>query len=197
MTKAGLFSICIFCLSGCMTSIAGQSEPAANEALAEQSRQSYEAAFRVISSSPPYVLITVIDDNTGKAQSTCTYANFLLGAIEMEYGLREQGASGSLKSTEIALQNRSHVFHFRNPEALRNIRVRYSESELLAARALLAPLSTDELTSTFSSLFSDRRLDTKGYAKDAIACVLIERGWSPISADISGQVYVNKTMQPD
>jgi hypothetical protein len=193
MTKAGLFSICIFCLLGCLTSIKGHSEPAADEALAEQSRQSYEAAFRVISSSPPYVLITVIDDNTGKAQRTCTYANFLLGAIELEYGLRERGASGVMKSTEVVLQNRSHVFHFRNSEALRNIRVRYSESELSAARALLAPLPTDELTSKFSSLYSDRRLNAKGYAKDAIACALIERGLSPKSDDISGQVYIEKT----
>jgi hypothetical protein len=71
-----------------------------------------------------------------------------------------------------------------------NIPRTYSEDELRAARAFLAPLSTDELKDKFSSLLANRRLDTTGYARDAIACVLTERGLSPALADISGQVYV-------
>jgi hypothetical protein len=156
---------------------------------AVQSRASYEAAFAVLSTSPSYVLITVIDARTGQARPVCTTSNFLLGAIGHEYALGTDAADRH-KDVEIALQTKDHVFRFHQQSALDNISPRYTEDELRAAREFLAPLSTEELADKFSSLYANRRLDTKGYAKDAIACVLIERGLSPAMADISGQVYV-------
>jgi hypothetical protein len=158
-------------------------------AAAAQSRASYEAAFRVLSTSPSYVLVTVIDARTGQARPVCTTSNFLLGAIHREYALGYD-AVDSTKGVEIALKAHDHVFRFQRQAALDNIPASYSEAELQAARDFLAPFSAEELADKFSSLYANRRLDTKGYAKDAIACVLIERGLSPAMADITGQVYV-------
>jgi hypothetical protein len=158
---------------------------------AEQSRASWEDAFRVISSSPSYVMITVVDARTGQARRVCTTANFLLGAISREFDLGHYTA-GSAKDVEIARQSLDHVFRFQRQAALDNIPSRYTEAELQAARDFLAPLSLEELIDKFSSLYANRRMDTRGYARDAIACVLIERGLSPKMADISGQVYVER-----
>jgi hypothetical protein len=158
---------------------------------AEQSRESYEDAFRTISTSPAYVLITLVDARSGQARPACVNANFLLGAIGREYELGND-AAGRARAVEIALQAKEHVFRFQRQAALDNVAVGYSDAELKAARDFLAPLSLDELKDKFSSLYANRRLDSRGYAKDAIACVLIERGLSPHVADISGQVYVGR-----
>lgn len=157
-----------------------------------QSRQSYEAAIHNTSTSPSYVLISIIDSDTGQAKPVCTTANLLLGAIHREYGLGYD-AAGLSKAAEIALESKDHVFRFHQQAALDNIPVRYSDQDLAAARTLLAPLSKEELRAKFSSLYRDARVPTDGYARDAIACVLIERGLSPGMADISGQVYVGRT----
>jgi hypothetical protein len=61
--------------------------PATTENPPYQSPESFAAAIRDDSTSPVYVLITVVDDNTGKARTGCTLGNFLLGAIHMQYGL--------------------------------------------------------------------------------------------------------------
>jgi hypothetical protein len=163
----------------------------ASDAVPVQSRESYEAAVREISSSPAYVLISISDSDTGQAKPVCTEAPFLQGAIHHEYGLAHD-AAGSSKAVDIALKSKDHVFRFHQQAALDNIAVRYSDQDLAAARTLLAPLSKDELQAKFSSLYRDKRLPTDGYARDAIACVLIERGLSPRMADISGQVYIER-----
>jgi hypothetical protein len=167
----------------------GLSAAFANDVAAMQPRQSYEAAFRNNSTSPSYVRISVIDGETGQGRSVCTTANFVLGAIHREYGLG-YGAADLAKALEIALKSEDRSFRFHQPAALANIPSRYSEADLAAARAFLAPYSTSELKAKFSTLLAGARLDTKGYARDAIACVLIERGLSPKMADIAGIVYV-------
>jgi hypothetical protein len=137
------------------------------------------------------VLASIINDQTGQARDVCTMGNFLLGAIHREYGLG-YGTADSSKAEEIAIASEHHVFHFHTQEALDNIRVQYSEEDLVAARALLAPLSASEIESGFSSLYERSRLATRGYVRDAIACALIERGFSPRQADRTGQVYLKR-----
>lgn len=163
----------------------------AGEPALMQSRESYEAAFREISSSPAWVLISIIDNETGEARPVCATANLVLGAIHLEYGLGYSAGEWQ-KGVEIALKAEDHAFRFRQPAALANIPVRYSETELAAARAFLAPFSQDELKSKFASLYPQSRLDTRGYSRDAIACALIKRGLSPRTADITGQVYIQR-----
>jgi hypothetical protein len=156
-----------------------------------QSRASFETAIHNRSTSPSYVRVSIINDQTGQARDVCTTANFLLGAIHHEYGLG-YGATDSTKAEQIAIEGEHHVFHFHTQEALDNIPVRYSEKDLAAARAFLAPLSASDIESGFSSLSSHSRLATTGYVRDAIACALIERGFSPRQADRSGQVYIGR-----
>lgn len=191
MTKPAFHAICMLSLAGCLTSIPCYSEMVPNEARTEQSRLSYEAALRVIFSSPAYVLVRVVDDNTGQSKKICTTANFLLGAIHLEHGLGYSSGDIS-KGVEIALASPDHTFRFHKQAALANIPLRYSDDDLAAARMLLAPRSTDELKIEFSSLFRESRLPTDGYKKDAIACALLERGLSPKLSDIGGQVYVDR-----
>ncbi|WP_211471552.1 hypothetical protein [Collimonas humicola] len=160
-----------------------------------QSRASYEAAIHNSSTSPSYVLITVVEARTESARSICTTANLLIGAINMEYGLGHDRA-GYSKSDEIALSNQTHVFRFTKQDALNNVPFTYSDDDIAAARTFLAPFSVAELRDKFSSLYSSQRLALNGFSRDAIACVLIERGLSPKMADISGQVFVERLSLP-
>jgi len=156
-----------------------------------QSRASYEAAFATISTSPAYVLIEVGDGDTAPLHPVCTTANFVLGAIDREYELGST-RDDVLKASQIAMDHADHVFRFHRKAALDNIPARYSEAELAAARSLLAPLSNDEVQAKFSSLYAKDRLPITGYATDAIACALIERGFSPKMTDLSGQVFIER-----
>ena len=156
-----------------------------------QSRASYEAAFATISTSPSYVLVSIGDGDTAPTRPVCTTANFLRGAIHHEYALG-YGREDLANTDRIALEHRDHVFRFHDRAALDNIRTRYTEADLAAARALFAPLSDDEIKARFSTLDAKDRLPTKGYATDALACALIERGFSPKMADLGGQVYIER-----
>ena len=136
-----------------------------------------------------FVLVTVVDARTESAQTICTDANFLVGAIHLEYVLGYDEA-GQMKAFEIALSNQTHEFHFSKQETLNNIPIRYSASDLAAARAVFASLSTTELKAEFSSLFERTLLISRRIPREAIACALIERGLSPQMADRTGQVFV-------
>jgi hypothetical protein len=154
-----------------------------------QSRASYEAAFATMSTSPAYVLVNIADGDTAQPTPVCTTANFLLGAIHFEYGLGYDH-DGALEAKAIALVHQDHVFRFQRQAALNNIPRRYTEGDLDAARSLLAPLSDDTVKAKFSSLYAKDRLPMDAYSRDAIACALIERGFSPWQADRSAQVYL-------
>jgi hypothetical protein len=80
-----------------------------------QPQLKYEAAIRNDSTSPSLILLTVIDDRTGKKQTGCTRANFLVGAIQREMGASVNGAR------DIALANLSHTFHFTKQDAIDSI----------------------------------------------------------------------------
>jgi hypothetical protein len=134
-----------------------------------QSQASFEKAIGNHSTSPSYVLISVVDDDTGQSRTFCTTANFLMGAIHREYGIGF-GSGDIARADAIAIASKDHVFHFRRQEALDKLRMTYSEDELAAARASYASPSAAE------------------GKRDAVACVLIEHGLSPHLADRSGQV---------
>jgi hypothetical protein len=156
-----------------------------------QSQASYEAAIADMSTSPAYVLVEAGDSGNAAPRPVCTSANFLLGAIHREHGLGYASAE-SEQALRIAREHANHVFRFQRQAALDKVRVHYTEADLAAARALLAPLSDDEVKAKFSSLYAKDRLPTQGYATDALACALIERGFSPHRADRSGQVFVGR-----
>jgi hypothetical protein len=157
-----------------------------------QSPASYEAAIQNASTAPSYVMVTIVDANTNIERTTCTTANFLAGAIHLQYAL-PFNAEGGRKATELALSNTAHRFTFSSEAALRNISASFSPEELAEVRARFAPLSNEELRAGFGTkprgqlhdAFPDRRY------RDAVACVLIERGLSPYMGDMTGAITIS------
>jgi hypothetical protein len=92
-----------------------------------QSQAAFETAIRDSSNSPYVVLITVVDDRTGQAETGCTLATFLRGAIYVEkWGSPVNRPAAETRprleeAQQIALANTSHVFHFSSQAALDNI----------------------------------------------------------------------------
>jgi len=163
---------------------------------AQQSDASYESAIRNQSTSPSYVMITVVETKTGVVRPTCTGANFLLGAIVIEDGL-SYDRDGATRAMQIALRNRNHTFKFSKQEALRNVERHYTDEELANIRRALQGRSVSEV---LQAVNSDRTLTELVHGRtfwerywglqEAAACVLIERGESPVLADITGQLFV-------
>lgn len=152
---------------------------------AEQSAKSFATALRDNSTSPYFVLITVVDDTTGQSRTGCTTANLLLGALHIEHDLafNPEGATNALN---LALANTSHVFHFSKPKAVANMPVEYSPRDMEEARKLIRPLDNQQLHERFSM-----RGDLQAWGnapKFARACALIERGLSVRMADRSGDL---------
>ena len=154
-----------------------------------QSPESFEAAVRDNSTSPVYVLITVVDDTTGQTKTGCTTANLLLGAIHMEYGLPyDQAAVASAE--DMALANSRHVFHFSKADALNNVAFHYSPQDMEAAHQLIQPLSDEQLHKAFSQR---GELQAMSWAtRDARACALIERGLWVRVADMTGSLLLDR-----
>ncbi len=163
------------------------SAPAATQNPPQQSAESFAAAIFERSMSPFYVLITVVDDTTGKARTGCTTANLLLGAIDMEYGLASD-AAGIEKERNIALSTAGHVFHFSKAEALANVAFRYSPHDMDVARQLIRPLSDQQLREGFSD--PGALQSTSDATQDARACALIERGLTVRMADRTGRLIL-------
>lgn len=160
-----------------------------------QSHASFEAAIRNHSTAPPYVLITVVDSRSKSVRTTCTTVNFLMGAIHLEFGF-EYDEAGQAKAEKVALSNQAHVFSFAKPEALKNIPLSFSQGDLEAVRARLAPLSIAQLRAGFAStgslhsLYQIEPWERHQAYRDATACVLIERGLSPGMGDISDRIWL-------
>lgn len=170
---------------------------AAEDLMPMQSKASYEAAFSEISTAPSYVLVTVVDANTGLSHTGCTDVNFLRGAIHKEYDIAND-AEGSVKADQIALANTSHAFRLTNPAALANVAFQFSADDLGLMRDKLRGLTEAELRDGFSTsgklhaLYDVWPLAKHRAYRDAIACALIERGLSPRKGDISDRIWLAK-----
>jgi hypothetical protein len=158
-----------------------------------QSAASYEAAirgsFETVTSAPAYVMVTIADANTGLERQTCTTANLLAGAIDLEYELTHDDA-GRKQALALALSNTSHRFVFTKQAALNNVSIEFTPQDLEHIRTWLAPVSNQDLMAGAQPWTSrDTPYAGRGY-RSAVACVLIERGLSPYMADLTGQVVV-------
>lgn len=120
-----------------------------------------------------YVMITVVDDNTGNSEGRCTHAGFLLGAIARENGL-EFDAQGQKLMTDIAINTKNQVFHFSKPDALSNVREVATPTDLEKARNHLHGLNREQLLSRFATTI----FESSGY-RCACAQILLEHGIIP------------------
>lgn len=158
-----------------------------------QSTSSYEAAirgsFESATSAPAYVMLTIADANTGLERHSCITASALVGAIHFEYGLAFD-VRGRKQALALALSNADHRFVFTKQAALRNVHIESSAQDLDDMRAWLAPVSYQDLMAGARPWASRNTPYSRHRYRNAIACVLIERGLSPYQADLSGQVVV-------
>jgi len=173
-----------------------------------QSRESFNAAYGlsaaygvspvkedaiVFSSSPPYVQITVVDKRTSEARTGCVNAYALLGALRLEHDLL---VGAHAQTLELALTNKERRFEFTKPEALANLAISYLEADLEVMRQRMASYSDAELTAGFSAYGTLRTLlngspaDRPRAYRDAAACVLIDRGFSPRIGDRTGALVI-------
>ena len=165
-------------------------------ASAQQTSASFAAAFANRSTSPRYVLITIINDKTGSQQTICTLATFFDGAIHYQYHL-PYTAEGERKSRKIALTSSGRTYHFSQSNALRNLRIRYTPQILIQVRSQLKNVSTSTLVKGLSHSGKMNEIYTKQKSfgmfaayRDALAYVLIERGLQPEQADMTGGLYL-------
>jgi hypothetical protein len=158
---------------------------------ARQSDASFATAIKNQSTAPSYVLITEIDANTGKSRQTCVTANLFMGAIHREHELGFD-TEDQMTALHIALTTPDHVFTFTKRTALENIPHYYSDEQLALVRDALRPLSQNQLLDAKAREAALGKLGAMVHEarRDATACVLIERGLSPGTGDISDQIWV-------
>ncbi|WP_125206281.1 hypothetical protein [Capsulimonas corticalis] len=140
------------------------------------------------STSPYYLLVTIVDDTTGKSRKCCICATFLEGAVMTQMRLPDELQSMD-KAARTIIENKSRTYHFSNPKALANVEPRYSEEQLAAARERLKPYTNEDLLGRPQSDQSRLKLNSLGLARDAVACVLLERGLYARLGDVPGGVY--------
>ena len=83
------------------------------------------------------------------------------------------------------LDNKDHVFHFSNPKALANAAFNYTSDELTQARAALDPWGPNIPDWNHKELL---RLQGRQPFSAALACALIEHGFSAREEDMTGQI---------
>lgn len=149
----------------------------------------------VVTSSPPYVQITVVDKRTSEVRTRCVSAYLLLGALRLEHGLP---VGAHAQTLALALTNKERRFEFTKPEALANLAINYDDADLEAMRQRLAPYSDAELAAGFGgtgklhNLYSAAPAGRYRAYRDATACVLIDHGFSPRIADLTGAVVIGR-----
>src|SRR5262245_18490287 len=90
---------------------------AVNPAAGQKERQSqrdFEAALANDSTSPSFILFTVVDGRTGEEKTGCILAPFLLGAIHIEHHLA-YSRPAMAEGLRIAEAQSDHRFLFRDP----------------------------------------------------------------------------------
>jgi hypothetical protein len=85
-----------------------------------QSHAQFLAAVDNPTSSPSYVLLTVVDGRNGEAKTGCTLAVFLLGAMHLERHL--DYSDGSVREVrDLVVAQTDHRYVFSNAAALHNV----------------------------------------------------------------------------
>lgn len=94
-----------------------------------QKQTQFRAALENQSTSPSFVLVTVVDGRSRAETTGCVFAPFLLGAIAKEKGITRTEALAE------ALARKDHIFTFSSPEALANLSL--NESRYSPACAII------------------------------------------------------------
>ena len=163
------------------------SNHAARAATPSYTDEIFRQAVEDGSTAPLYVLITVVNDNTKQTRRICTGANFLLGAIHMQYHL-SYDAAGERRGLQIALSSKKHLFHFSDSKALQNIAPEYKEADLVTLRKQTDHYSIQQLYGLAESA-------GWGARQRMIAYVLLDHGIACGMGDITGQLYIVRPVE--
>jgi hypothetical protein len=118
------------------------------------------------------VLITIVDDRSGRVSTGCTNINVLKEALHQSRHLPYDDIS-IRNVDQILLRNRNHVFHFSDPVALANVVFAYTPKELEEARAFVR--THGEQIASYQ--MKDSHIPDRMQKSDAFACALIEQGY--------------------
>ena len=181
----GVRSILMIALALAAPACSQQAEP-------EQAHAAFEKAIKNRSTSPYFVKVKLIDASANQRLTSCVAANLLRGALHLEHGLPYNEAGTTAMET-LATSNDGQEFSFRSPSALQNMPWHPSGSELAEAASMAASMSDETLRQSLE----------KGALRDfytghprhrermgAVACALIDRGFVPRVADMTGSLYV-------
>lgn len=186
--------ISTFCTAALLFPSAAFSEKPATAAL--QAQPAFEMAIRDESSSPFIILLTVVDDRTGEARTGCTNANFLLGAIYLEkWGSFDRTTTPETLARheeveKIAIENRSHIFHFSSQAALDNIPFRYASACAEVARGRTARIAHRTGQITFGPFVKEPSIDRR-------SCQLPGYSLERKAARESGRIDIAFLVGPD
>jgi len=167
-------------------SAVGCASAQSQESTASRAYELFVCAIRNLSTSPAYVLITVVDGRSGSAQQVAIASNALRSAIRAEYDIPVVDVSNAI---EIALASPDRSFTFYRDAALAAVRPHYTPDLLADIRTRLEGLANDELIEMLDvklgpcgeiiehplliDLYSAHEDDYRG-CNDAIAHVLLE-----------------------
>jgi hypothetical protein len=160
----------------------------------KQQDSAFALAIGNESTSPSFVKIQIIDLIAKRQFTTCVTANLFLGALHIEQKL-PYTESGKKAAEEFAISNSEHVFSFKSPAALQNMPLHPSPSELSEAQNLVAATNPTTLSKSLEGgslhdYYADH--SRRQEHMSALACALIDRGYKPVLADMTGTLYVEQ-----
>ena len=155
----------------------------------------FKAAFENDSTAPDFILITIRPGRDSTPSVRCIEAPFLKGAIHTEFGI---GYGEPEKIRRLALDCFSKTLTLTKPEAIANVKPRYSATQLAEARKILSQASDEQLKSYdfIQGLCGYKNTGEKPpLARDAVAHVLLERGISCVRGCIVSDLTPNPKRQ--
>ncbi|WP_241044677.1 hypothetical protein [Pseudoxanthomonas sp. LH2527] len=174
--------LCAFLVASC-----------ARQDVGMQDHDAFLDAMRSMSTSPHYVKIRLVDAAKGSARDTCVTANLLRGALDIEASSLNDRASAADIDTLLA-SNHAHEFAFSHPAALANLPEHPEPQEMDEASRLVSGIAGPDIAQSLQegdlALFAgqgSRRQERTA----ALACALIDRGYRPRQADLTGTIILD------
>ena len=158
-----------------------------------QSHDAFMEAMRTMSTSPHYVRIRLVDPTSGITRDTCVTANLLRGALHLETGFAHDRAGATAIDAELSA-NRAHEFVFTNPDAFANLPSLPELQEIDEASQLVSGLAGQDIAESLSEGALANFAGQGARHEErlaALACVLIDRGYRPRQADLTGAITLD------
>ena len=158
-----------------------------------QAHDEFMRAMRTMSTSPHYVKISLVDATKGSTQDACVTANLLRGALHLETGFAHDRTGVAAIDASLAA-NHAHEFVFTNPAAFANLPSLPESQEIDEASQLVSGLAEADIAESLRegtlANFAGQGARQKGRLA-ALACALIDRGYRPRQADLTGSIILD------